>query len=170
MLNLKSTDLLSLITSAAATVDVVASWVDTDAPVTPTSNMAPDTTPTAITTATTTTIVAAPASGVRNVKEFSIRNRHASTATDVTVQLNRSATLYEKFKCALLAGEELTYREGVWFHFDAYGGVYSTQPLRYYCHTVRQLKRYSRRQKERHQTPALQSPRHLHPRVCPPAV
>jgi hypothetical protein len=119
MLNLKTTDSLELITSAATTVDCVVSWVDDVADV-----FTPDTTVTAPTTATTTPICAAPSTGVRNVKNISIRNTHASTTNDVTVQVDRSATNYTIIKASLLAGEALIMRDGVWFHYDANGGVY----------------------------------------------
>ena len=128
MLNLfnATTDLLSVITSSGADCDVVANWVDTDSPVLSTSNMAPGRTGTAITTATTTTIVATPAaSTVRNVKSISIRNIDASLSNDITVQYNANGTLYTLLKCTLLFAEELVYNEGVWFHYDSGGGVYT---------------------------------------------
>jgi hypothetical protein len=82
---------------------------------------------TKITSATTTDIVATPASGkVRNVKQLEIRNKHASTSNAVTVLKDVNGTDYEKFKCTLLAQEVLVCREGVWFHYDANGAVYST--------------------------------------------
>jgi len=112
-----TTDKLQVITGSAATVDVVASFVDAtnaDPPVVQGDSMG--TTPTAITTATTTDVVATPASGdIRNVKTIHIRNKHATTATDVTVVFNRSATSYELYKCNLAPGEALEYVEGVGF-------------------------------------------------------
>lgn len=114
---LLSTDSVEVVTSAAVTVDVVASYMDAstaDPPVVKGSTSG--TQPTAITTATTTTVVSAPAaSTLRNVKGMTIRNKHASTACDITVQLDRSASNYEKFKVTLLAGETLEYVEGVGF-------------------------------------------------------
>jgi len=124
MLNLVlSTDKLQLITSAAKTIDVHASGVDDLSDV-----FTPWKQNTAISTNTTTDIVAAPAGGaIRNVKFISIRNKDAASC-DVTVQYYVSGpTLYELFKCTLATMEELVCREGVWFHFDQYGGVYSTQ-------------------------------------------
>lgn len=123
MLNLAlTTDKISLITSAAKTIDVHASFVDDASDV-----FTPGKQNTAITTATTTDIVAVPgASTVRNVKFISIRNKDAASC-DVTVQYNANGTLYQLFKCTLATMEELVCREGVWFHFDASGGVYSTQ-------------------------------------------
>jgi hypothetical protein len=72
---------------------------------------------TAITTAATTDIVAAPgASTRRNVKTINIRNKHASSLVDVTVNYNQNGTLFELFKATLLWGECLEYIEGIgWF-------------------------------------------------------
>lgn len=109
MLNLSNPGLLSLITSAAGAVDVVPSWVDI---VVATGVITPGGTPVAISTATTTTIVAAPAAGtVRNVKSVSVRNRSAASIT-VTVQVNVSAVLYEIRKVTLAPGDVLLYDEG----------------------------------------------------------
>lgn len=130
MLNLlqSASDKLQLITSAAGDVDVHASFVDTDATVTSSSNMVPDKQNTTIPTATTTDVVAIPASGkVRNVKFLSIRNVHATVSNVVTVQyVTTGPATYELLKATLLSGEELVCREGVWFHYDVLGGVYST--------------------------------------------
>jgi hypothetical protein len=128
MLNLKNsaTDKIDLVTSSTADIAVLAVWVDTDSTVTSSSNMIPDRTGTAIVTATTTDIVATPGSSTtRNVKHISLRNKHASSPNDVTVRYNNNGTIYELVKCALLAGEELVYNEGIWFDYDSSGGVYS---------------------------------------------
>lgn len=109
-----TTDILEVVTSAAATIDVVASWVDA-----PTTTLVPNnsgTTVTAITTATTTTVVAAPgASTSRSLKSMTIRNKHATASCDITVQFDRSATNYELHKVTLLAGQALEYEEGLGF-------------------------------------------------------
>lgn len=114
MLNLTDTnDKLQVITSAAVTVDVVSAYADLN---TSTGAVTPGKQLTAISTATTTDIVAAPGSSVvRNVKTLHIRNKHASLSTDVTVQFNDNATLYEMHKATLRAGETLEYIEGVGF-------------------------------------------------------
>jgi hypothetical protein len=113
-----TTDKIQVITSAAVTVDVHTSFMDAsnaNPPVVQGDTMGRLNT--AITTATTTDIVVAPAaSEIRNVKTINIRNKHASTATDVTVQFNQNATLFELVKVTLLAGQTLEYVEGVgWF-------------------------------------------------------
>lgn len=115
MIILESTDKVQLVTSAAATVDVVASHVTTTGVAG--SNVTPGMTPTAITTATTTDVVAAPsASNYKNVKTMTIRNKHATTSTDVTVVLNRSGTQYELAKFTLDPGEVLEWDENLGFY------------------------------------------------------
>lgn len=116
MLNLISTtDKLQLITSAAGTIDVHASYVDLPAGSNPTpvpgrQNSA------AISTATTTDIVAAPAASTyRNIKTIHITNRHATQPNDVTVQYNDNATLLRLHKETLQPGEALEYVEGLGF-------------------------------------------------------
>jgi hypothetical protein len=113
-----NTDKLQLVTGSAASVDVVASFADASMAAPPVVQGATfGTTPTAITTATTTDIVAAPAaSELRKIKALHIRNKHATAATDVTVVLDRSGTDYELHKVNLLPGEALEYMEGVGFY------------------------------------------------------
>lgn len=112
-----TTDKVRLVTSAAATIDVHCSYVDAsnaDPPVIKGSTMGRQVT--AITTATTTDIVATPGAGVvRNVKAIFVRNKHASLSCDVTVLIDVSATQYELHKASLAAGETLEYVEGVGF-------------------------------------------------------
>lgn len=114
LLLLATTDKISLITSAAGTLDVIASIQDKT---TSGGTIASASQRTAITTATTTDIVSAPSSGVeRNIVELTVRNKHATQATDVTVQLNANGTLYEIGKWAVAAGDTLEYVEGVgWY-------------------------------------------------------
>ncbi len=109
-----TTDTLSLITSAAANIDVHVSYVDASSTTLVPSGGGKQNT--AITTATTTTILAAPAaSTLRNAKTINIRNKSAATSCDVTVQFNQNATLFELHKVTLNAGEALEYVEGVGF-------------------------------------------------------
>lgn len=85
MLNLRSTDLLRVVTTGATVaLDCFASWVDmVDAATT----CLPNRTPLVVSTATTTTLVAAPAaSTTRNVKQISITNTHASASCSVIVE------------------------------------------------------------------------------------
>lgn len=117
MINLlnASTDKLQLVTGAAATLHVIASWVDLNADGTGDPSMGR--TPTAISTATTTDIVATPAaSKVRNVKEITVYNYHATLTCDVTPRYNANATTFDFPKFSLAPGESLEYIEGIgWF-------------------------------------------------------
>jgi hypothetical protein len=121
MLLLASTsDLLRVITSAAITQDVHASWVDVSG-----STVTPGRTNTLITTATTTTVVAGPASSTyRTVKTLTIRNRHASTSGDVTVIHSDGTNIPELVKVTLLAGDALHYDEhNGWTVRDLFGRI-----------------------------------------------
>jgi plastocyanin len=110
-----TTDKIQLITSSAATLDVHASHIDCSAASPPVVDQ-PERTNTAISSAATTDIVAAPgASKRRMVKTLHIRNKHASLSCDVTVQFNQNATLYELHKVTLAPGETLEYIEGIGF-------------------------------------------------------
>jgi hypothetical protein len=98
---------LQVTTSAATNVDAVAAWVDLT-----TSGYAPGVTPTAITTATTTDIVAAPASSTtRQVKTLSVRNKSTTTANTVSVLLDDSGTDYVMHVARLAPGDTLRYTD-----------------------------------------------------------
>ena len=126
MLLLKSTsDIVRVVTGAAANVLVHASWVDlVDAATTSTPGR---TNTAAITTATTTTVVASPAaSTARNVKFLNITNAHATASTQVTVQHFDGTNSEDLMGVTLLAGENLIFGEdGSWRHHDAQGGEYT---------------------------------------------
>lgn len=110
------TDKISVITGSASTIDVHASWIDNASGTITTGR-----TNTAITTATTTDVVAVPgASTTRNVKTINIRNKDAAASTAVTVQYNANAVLCELFKTTVQAGEVLSYVEGVgWYLYTS---------------------------------------------------
>lgn len=113
LLLVNTTDKLQLITGSAASVDVHASYADKNQS---TGAISEGRQNTAITTAATTDIVAAPAATTtRNVRTLHVRNKHATQATDVTVIYDQNGTDYEMFKCNLAAGEALEYVEGVGF-------------------------------------------------------
>lgn len=123
MLNLSSTsDIIRVITAAAASVEVHASWVDLNGTtVTPDSQNTPN-----ITTATTTTVVPAPgASTVRNVKALYITNVSTSASTRVAVEHFDGTNPVELMGFILLPGENMTFNEeGRWSHRDAQGAEY----------------------------------------------
>src|SRR4029077_5840670 len=121
-----TTDKLQVVTDSTATLDVHVSGVDVDNTTPSAQVFLPIKQNTAISTATTTDVLAAPASShLVNAKFISVRNTHASTSDNVTVQFNANATLVTLVKVNLLAGEELVMREGTWFHYDLNGGVYA---------------------------------------------
>lgn len=115
-----TTDALELVTNAAADVDVHVSYVDC----TKTTGTVIDTNKqvTAITTATTTTIVSAPGASTttRNIKTLNVRNKDTTDAVTVTVQIDVSGTNYELHKETLLPGDTLQYVEGLgWFKLSS---------------------------------------------------
>lgn len=118
---------ISLVTSAAGLIDVVAM-------VTTSSAISGDVTASdggseyaEISSAGTTTIVAAPASASlrKQPTDITIRNAHTSVTNTVTILFNdTSASLnLEVAKATLAPGEALTYTQGGgWVKLDANGG------------------------------------------------
>jgi hypothetical protein len=123
MLLLTSTsDIVTVITSAAASIVTHASYVDNNS-----GTVTPARTNTAaINTATTTTVVASPASGVqRNVKFLSFSNVSGSVTTNVTVNHSDGTNVIELISVALLPSESLSFSStGVWSHLDSNGAEY----------------------------------------------
>ncbi len=123
MLLLTSTsDIVRVITGAAADIECHASYMDNNAgTVTPGRTNTPS-----ITTATTTTVVGSPGSGVqRNLKHLNITNNHASAACTVTVEHTDGTNPVELMSFILLPGENMIFNEqGRWVHRDAQGAEY----------------------------------------------
>src|SRR6185312_10066485 len=120
MLLLTSTsDLVQIITGSAGTISVHASFMDNNSgTITPgRSNHV------AISTATTTTVVAAPGSSVqRNVKLLTIANTHASVSNAIQVQHTDGTTAETLWDGTLLAGENVIMDEtGDWTKYSANG-------------------------------------------------
>lgn len=110
-----TTKKVQLITSAAANIDVVANYVDRNQSTGAINGDGSQIT--AITTATTTDILAAPgATTTRNLVELFIRNKHASLACDVTALIDVSGTDTELHKETLQPGECLEYVQGLGFY------------------------------------------------------
>lgn len=121
MLLLTSTsDLVQVVTSSTAAVDVHASWVDNNA-----GTITPGRTNTAITTATTTTVIASPAASTqRNLQTLNLANKDASVSNAITVKHTDGTTAVTMFTVTLAAGEELQFLDGVgWVHFDVTGAI-----------------------------------------------
>ena len=122
MIILASTaDLVRVVTSHAALVEVHASYVDLNG-----TTVTPGRLNTLISTATTTTVVASPASAtVRNIKHLNITNDHASQSCIVTVEHTDGTTAIELMAFTLLPGENMILNEeGRWAHRDAQGAEY----------------------------------------------
>lgn len=117
-----ATQKLQLVTSAAATIDVEVAGVDFTAP----STFVPYSQQTAITTATTTDILAVRGASVYGNTEFiSISNKHASTSCDVELlKVGASITVRIGKVVTLSAGEWMIVNEaGTVFVFGIDGGV-----------------------------------------------
>lgn len=112
-----------VVTGSAVTVDVFASYIDKNG-----STFTPGNQATAITTAATTDVVAAPgASTQRNLKSCSIRNKHASSSNVVTVQFFNGTTAFEIISETLAAGTELLYEDGQGWTVNTTGSLVSHQ-------------------------------------------
>lgn len=104
-------DRLQIVTSAAAAIDVHASWVDTAAGV-----VTPGRTNTSIITAATTSVAGAPAASTqRNIKTLHVRNKHASLSCDITVQHTDGTIVAQLYKATLVAGSMLEYTDQAGF-------------------------------------------------------
>lgn len=120
MIILKATnETLKLVTSSMADLDVTVFWADRT-----TTTFSPNSTPTKITTATSTTILAAPAASTqRQFKGAKIRNIHASSTNTITLKLDVGGTTYvQTSDIPLLAGETFVIdTEGTWNVYTASG-------------------------------------------------
>lgn len=124
MLILSSTsDIIRITTSASGDIEAHISWVDLT---TATGAVSPGRQNTAITTATTTTIAAAPSSGVvRNIKHINITNKSSSGSNTIAVEHTDGTEPVELMKFILLPGENMIFNEeGRWAHRDAQGAEY----------------------------------------------
>jgi hypothetical protein len=112
MLLLASTsDKIRLVTSAAASINVHASYVDLNG-----STVTPGRLNTSISTATTTDVVASPGSGTyRTVKTLTVRNIDASNSSVVTVIHTDGTNAMEVYEATLGPGGHLHYNEDVGF-------------------------------------------------------
>lgn len=122
MLLLTTTDSIRVVTSAAADIEVYASYMDLNGTtVTPGRSM-----PASIVSSATTTVVSAPGAGVRNVKYLNITNNHASQACQVSVEIFDGSAALELREVTLLPGENLAMTDdGEWHHRDAQNGEYT---------------------------------------------
>lgn len=128
MLILSSTSDIVRITTgtATSTIEVHASWVDNASGV-----ITPGRTNTRITTAATTTVVAAPsASTQRNLKGLYVTNNSVGTTCSVAIEHFDGTNAVEIMQFNLLPGENMTFNEdGGWRHRDANGAEYPASGL-----------------------------------------
>lgn len=118
-----TSDIVRVVTSAAANVVCHVSWLDNNA-----GTVTPGRTNTAaIATATTTTICGSVTSTYqRNIKSIYMTNNHATVTTNVTVQHYDNTTSEDIAACTLLPGETLMMDIlGAWHHYDSNGGEYT---------------------------------------------
>lgn len=113
-----TSDVLRLITGSAGNIDVLASWADKNGTTITVSKTA-----TNITTATTTTIVSAPGSGVqRSIVTLSVKNKDSSSQV-VKIALYDGTNEFEIVSATLEAGESLHYRNEAWVTLTVSGNV-----------------------------------------------
>lgn len=113
-----STDSLEIVTSSAASTDYTVAWSN----VTATALTTPGTGAGNIASATTTTVIAAPAaSNWRYVRTLTVRNASTTTSNTITVQVDRSAANRTVYSATLGAGEVLTYDETGWKRYASNG-------------------------------------------------
>jgi len=112
-----ATDVIQIVTGSAITLDVHASWVDNVS-----GTITPGRTNTEITTATTTTVVAGPASGQRNVQTMLVSNLSAS-AGQVTINYFDGTATVTLFSLSLLAGYTVQFAAGSGFTVFTSAGV-----------------------------------------------
>lgn len=119
-----ASDTLRLVSSSAATLDVIALYSTFASGVVTKGKQR-----TAISSAATTVIVAAPGAGNERVAyNITIRNRHASLSSTITIQDFDGTTPFERFKLTLGPGEQAVH-DGItgWTYFDAMGRPKSSQ-------------------------------------------
>ena len=117
---------IQVVTSAAADIEVTGSYITISTaspPVVQGTSVLPVILA-SITTATTTDILAGAASQIERCMEMALRNNHASTACDVTIQRTDGTNTNTVIKATLLAGEALVYNGGSWLHYDINGAIY----------------------------------------------
>jgi hypothetical protein len=126
MILLKSTnEILRIITSSIADIDYSVSYADIT-----TTTFLPSTNEGKINTATTTTILVSPASSTqRQIKQITITNRHASSASEIIVEKDISGIEYYLTPTvSLLAGETLQYLDGAgWSYYSSDGSIKNDQ-------------------------------------------
>lgn len=119
-----STDSVTVVTNTATTtVDIHATWFDNVS-----GTITPDNTNNAAVAGSgTTTAVAGPSTGQRNVRFLSISNTHATLSQLLQLKHTKAGgTAVQLFSCTLLAGEHFHFVDGAGYQvFDATGAIKS---------------------------------------------
>lgn len=116
-------DVLRIVTTSTANLDITGTWVTNTEPV----GFGPIRV--TVASATTTTLVTAPGTDLkRDVFKLTVRNRHASAANTVTLQIFDGTTAWEIGKFTLAAGEQAMF-DGLngWAYVSAQGLPKSAQ-------------------------------------------
>lgn len=120
MLILASTsDIVRVVTGSAGDIEVHASWLDNNAGVISVGK----TNTASIATATTTTLVGAPAaSQQRNVRHLNVMNNHATVSNAIRIENFDGTNTEVLWKGTLLAGESIVFDQGGrWTYYDNTG-------------------------------------------------
>jgi hypothetical protein len=126
LLLVSTSDVLSLVTDVAATIDVQASYNDYNG-----TTVTPGRLNTAINTATTTTIVAAPGASVqRSVSGLRIRNTHATLSCRVTIRHTDGTTAVDVYSAWLPPGGVVQYTDRAGFLGEGARAVVSSVLLK----------------------------------------
>lgn len=121
---LTGSDILRITTTSAATLSVYAAFTDHGR-----ERSARGRTSTAISSATTTTVLAGPgAPAQREVGMLAVANTHASTSNTVTIEHSDGATATRVWAGALAAGESVVYVEGSGWQVRNSAGVAKAAP------------------------------------------
>lgn len=115
-----TTHSLELETSGSASTDYVVSYLDITAA---TEAVAPGSSQGNVASATTTTVAAAPSSGVtRQIKHVAVTNKNGTATQTVKIKKDVGGTEYLIFTASLKAGESLEFVDGRGFrHFSPNG-------------------------------------------------
>jgi len=126
MILLKATnEILQFVTTSTADINYSISFVDIT-----TTTFTPSTSEGKMVTATTATVLSAPAASTqRQVKLVTISNRHASLSNTVTVKKDTAGTNFNLTPAStLLAGEMMQYMDGVgWVYYSVTGAIKGSQ-------------------------------------------
>lgn len=118
-----TSQIIRLVTGSAGDIEVAGSWTDAPNPITSSASYTvTGDVPPNVTTAATTTIVPSPAaSTVRNVKDLSFHNAHA-TSNAIRVERFDGTDSAIEWAGTLLPGERVQFEEGVgWLLYGADG-------------------------------------------------